>query len=150
MTPTREEAFRRQRALALFCALQAFQRNLMCVWIRRPVLLTYLGLDKIVSDREAWIREDFKPWFPSYRVFGETERSEMVDRHFFSKFAIEIVTEQIRSVRTLDTFRKEVSYATPESATFWKTLILKLFLIPKRLCWKVWNSTNRASTKATV
>jgi hypothetical protein len=118
MTPTLEEAFRRQRTLALFCALQAFQRDLTSIWIRRQILIEYLEIEKIMLEREAWIQEDFLPWFPFYRLHQETEKQVMIDRHIFSKASIDIAVKAVCSKRSIDTFRHDVPYATPESGFY--------------------------------
>lgn len=65
----REGALRQHRALALFCVVQCWLRQLDGLVIDRPHLERILGLERFKKQRVTWLQEDFKDFFPYQETF---------------------------------------------------------------------------------
>lgn len=76
---------RSHRLLAIYCALQAWQRQLDGICIDRIPLSRYLGVEKLKQDRVAWIANDFKPWFGYHEHYCEMEDGEWINEVNFSR-----------------------------------------------------------------
>jgi hypothetical protein len=78
----------KHRLLAIFCSLQAWQRQLDGIWIDRVPLLSYLGLERLKPDRVEWIARDFEPWFQYHDHYTSNENGEWVSELSFARVPI--------------------------------------------------------------
>ena len=60
----REGARRQHRGLAMFCVLYCWHHNKKAVFVRKELLLHYLGLERMKGTRYEWIIEDIADYFP--------------------------------------------------------------------------------------
>ena len=60
----REGARRQHRGLAMFCVLYCWHHNKKAVFVRKELLLHYLGLERMKGTRYEWITEDIAAYFP--------------------------------------------------------------------------------------
>lgn len=67
----REFARRRHRMLAVYAALQAWQRGVECVWVEREDLAKFLGgLERVNMDKRIEpLKDDVSHWFPHVTEF---------------------------------------------------------------------------------
>ncbi|MFP8967462.1 hypothetical protein ACKC9G_12840 [Pokkaliibacter sp. CJK22405] len=96
----REGARRQHRGLAMFCVLYCWHHNKNAVFLRKELLLRYLGLERMKTTRYEWIIEDITDYFPyifkrnknnnELIVFSKIPESELLENkneaiHFFPK-----------------------------------------------------------------
>jgi hypothetical protein len=79
---------RQHRLLAIFAALQAWQRGLDCIHIDRGPLCKYLGVERLTADRAASLAYDFKPWFPYYDRYAASDYGEREHTLSFSRIPL--------------------------------------------------------------
>ncbi|MFI8609316.1 hypothetical protein ACIGFL_13475 [Pseudomonas sp. NPDC077649] len=73
----REGARRQHRGLAMFCVLYCWHHNKKAVFVRKELLLHYLGLERMKGTRYEWITEDVAAYFP-YIFKRTTNNKELI------------------------------------------------------------------------
>lgn len=109
----REGARRQHRGLAMFCALYCWHHNKTAVFLRKEVLLQYLGLERMKGTRYEWIIEDVVAYFPyifkrtasgkELIVFSRISESELLEnKHKAIRFSPKILGLSSYSLIALD------------------------------------------------
>ncbi|HIG30287.1 MAG TPA: hypothetical protein EYQ50_21795 [Verrucomicrobiales bacterium] len=74
--------------LAMFCAVQAWKRNLDGIILYRDPLLTFLRLERLSEERIDFITEAFKPLFSYHAQFVTDDSEEYENELLFSRVSI--------------------------------------------------------------
>lgn len=92
----------KHRLLAIFCSLQAWQRQIDGIIIDRVPLLSYLGLERLKRDRVDWIARDFEPWFRYHDHYTSSDYGEWESELTFARVPITDSSDASVRIKTLN------------------------------------------------